>query len=420
MSCRRIRIRPLIAVLAIAVCSLGVVGAVRAEPPEVRDDAGFFTPAVVSQANARILYLKRLFKKDLQIESFKEVPASRRAAIEADRQTGFREWAAGQAKSEKVDGILVLICKQPTYLDVYVTESAKKAFSGSDGDKLVKSLIGSFKEKKFDAGLIAATDFVRSRFVQNLGVPVADRVGDHAGVFSTTQIGKADAEILEFKNRFKKDLVIETFKTPPPDKQKLLATASPREKNKIFGDWVDERVKNSKTDGIYVLICMNPPHLQVGTTNDVAAKMFPPKDRDGLVDMMVSHMRNKTYNEGLDETLDYIYDAVDRNVSPPLPAPTREGVADRGICSATPPSRMQRPSSRNRADSGPKIAIETIPVCASGRGQAPGSAERRRPPQEVRRSGGRAPRRRRRPGSMSSSARTRRPSRRPSAMIRRE
>ena len=359
----RTRIRTLIAILAVAV-ALSAVGGLRAEPPEVRDDGGFFTPAVVSQADTRVRYLKRFFRKDLQIETYKEVPANRKAAIEEDKSAGFKAWAAEQATAEKLDGILILICKNPQHLEIYVTGSARAtAFPDADREKLTKAMIASFNGKKFDAGLTDAVDFVRSRFAQNLGVPLGDRVADHAGVFTTTQIGKTDSEIAEFKSRFKKDLVFETFKTPPPDKQKMLEGASAKEKNKVFSAWVDELVKKSKTDGIYVLICVSPPHLQVETTSDVAAKMFPPKDRDGLVDLMVRYMKDDP-NKGLDETLDYVYDTVDRNVSPTLPAPTAEGVTDRAHLFDD--DAVKSATAELSKLAGPKIAIETIPFAPPG------------------------------------------------------
>ena len=118
MTCCRTRIRSLVAVFAI----LFPLGAVRADPPEVRDDAGFFSPAVVSLANTRILYLKRMFKVDFEVETYKEVPASYRAAVEADKAKGFDQWATETAGKEKLNGILVLVCKSPQHLEVSVTK----------------------------------------------------------------------------------------------------------------------------------------------------------------------------------------------------------------------------------------------------------------------------------------------------------
>src|SRR5207253_320757 len=115
-------------------------------------------------------------------------------------------------------------------------------------------LVARFKEKAFDEGLSGAVAFVGDRFEQNLG-PALNVVRDRAGFFSPQTVARTNDEIKEFNQRFKKDLIIETFALPPPDRRKQLEGASPDTRNKVFGDWLAERSRAAKSNGISVLIC---------------------------------------------------------------------------------------------------------------------------------------------------------------------
>ena len=76
----------------------------------------------------------------------------------------------------------------------------------------------------------------RERLEQNLGPAIpgalANSVQDHAGFFSAQQVGRTNAEIKEFSQRFKKDLLIETFPALPADKRQLLEGASRMKKTR--------------------------------------------------------------------------------------------------------------------------------------------------------------------------------------------
>src|SRR5436309_2021594 len=60
-----------------AASLLAVSSASAALTAEIRDEAGFFSPEAIQKANAEIKEIKREFKRDLLIETFKSVPADR-------------------------------------------------------------------------------------------------------------------------------------------------------------------------------------------------------------------------------------------------------------------------------------------------------------------------------------------------------
>ena len=63
-----------------------------AAPPEVKDDAGFFSVTAVSEANVGIRALKQSFKKDLHVETFLSVPANLSEQFKKDKNKAFLEW----------------------------------------------------------------------------------------------------------------------------------------------------------------------------------------------------------------------------------------------------------------------------------------------------------------------------------------
>src|SRR5262249_27518607 len=130
--------------LALA-CLLAVGGVVAAWPivAEVKDDAGFFSAETIKKANAEIKAIKDQAKKDLVIETFKELPADKKEAYEKvskdpkERERFFVEWARARAKSLEVNGIYVGIFKSPSHLEVEVGhETQKKAFTLENRRKL--------------------------------------------------------------------------------------------------------------------------------------------------------------------------------------------------------------------------------------------------------------------------------------------
>src|SRR5947209_20630280 len=81
---------------------------------QVKDDAGFFSADAVSKANAAIKEIKSTYKKDMQVETFKAIPTNLAAKAKTEGAKFFDAWAQNRAVTLKVDGVYVLICKEPT------------------------------------------------------------------------------------------------------------------------------------------------------------------------------------------------------------------------------------------------------------------------------------------------------------------
>lgn len=138
---------------------------------EVRDDGNFFKPDAVRKANEIIKQIKDRHGKDLVIETYKEIPQDRKGDYRDESKAKFfDEWAQSRARSLEVNGVYVLICKDPSYLEVEVgNETRKKAFTTENRNHLRDLLLKRFKAKEYDQGLIEGATYVRDTLDQNLG-----------------------------------------------------------------------------------------------------------------------------------------------------------------------------------------------------------------------------------------------------------
>ena len=92
-----------------------------------------------------------------EMETFEKPPSGKMPSA-ADREKFFRELALERVKAEKVKGVYVLICKNPTYL--YVDLTADAGLTAETGRKVREALISAFREKKYDDGLAKAVQVV--------------------------------------------------------------------------------------------------------------------------------------------------------------------------------------------------------------------------------------------------------------------
>jgi uncharacterized membrane protein YgcG len=160
--------------VGIALClALATAMSASAAVPEVQDGAGFFKPEAIAKANDALAEIGKKHNKDLLIETYATVPADKVAAVKAMDKEGraqfFQEWANSRARRRRVDGVYVLISKDPGHIQVEVGhETQKTAFTTKDRDRLRDILIDAFQKKEFDRGLLDAVQFVEKTLDENL------------------------------------------------------------------------------------------------------------------------------------------------------------------------------------------------------------------------------------------------------------
>ena len=290
---------------ALLLCCLA--GTATAATPEVKDEAKFFSAEAVAKANTALKEIKEQTARDLVIETVPEIPEARKKDYNPDkRDEFFSKWAADNARERKVVGIYVLICKDPARVQVEVgRQTLVRAFTPADRMKLRELLITNFKAKKFDDGLAEAVAYVGKTLKARV------EVKDEAGFFSPEAVKKAIHEIVAIDQRYAKELVVETFKEIPADRKK---DYSPDKRKEFFYKWAQERARANKVNGVYVLICKDPPHLQVEVGNETQKKAFTIKDRDKMAQMLLKQFREKKFDDGLAEAVKFFETTLKSNL----------------------------------------------------------------------------------------------------------
>ena len=136
-----------------------------AEGGGIQDEGAFFSDVAKANATATIQDISSRLHKDILVRTYAEVPQAVRANLDVRTKSGsnqaFAEWAEEIARSQKVNGVLILLVKQPSRLQVVVgTETARQAFTLTDRETLVRTMLGKLRAKNYDDALIEGVNFI--------------------------------------------------------------------------------------------------------------------------------------------------------------------------------------------------------------------------------------------------------------------
>lgn len=172
---------------------VGVAGCLAAAPAvraQVQDEAHLFSPEAIKKANQRIEEFRKRFGKGLILATFKTPPEEQARAINFDdarmRKKFFNDWIERNSAKAHLDGIYVLICEKPMFIQMVVSPpETEQVFTSLNQRRLRELLIdrlqpanpnqGLFnrflnsvrKKRKNDDGLLAAVDYVEEKLDYN-------------------------------------------------------------------------------------------------------------------------------------------------------------------------------------------------------------------------------------------------------------
>jgi hypothetical protein len=111
----------------------------------VHDEAKLFRPETVARADARIEEMRRLYHRDLLVETVPAAPDADRERLRhlpaPEAVKFFDQWARERAKAAGVDGVAVLVCVDPPHVRVTAwPESADEVFPEDRRERLRKLL----------------------------------------------------------------------------------------------------------------------------------------------------------------------------------------------------------------------------------------------------------------------------------------
>ena len=157
--------RPLARSIGFALGVLFGLSVVSAGSGGVRDNGDFFSEPAKKEATRKILEIEKQYKKELVIETFTTIPEDVTQGIDLTdipaRNKMFEQWAVKEARQQKVNGIFVLLSREPAHLHIVVgNETQNKAFTLTDRDNLAKLMLDKMRAKRNDEALTECVKFV--------------------------------------------------------------------------------------------------------------------------------------------------------------------------------------------------------------------------------------------------------------------
>src|SRR3982751_659352 len=130
----------------------------------------------------------------------------------------------------------------------------------------------------------------------------AGGIHDNARLFKPETIQQAQQVLQQIEQSHKRDVLIETYPTIPGAPT---GEGQEQARNEFFTKWIRQRGLELKVRGLGVLIVRAPPHLQVYVGSSTEG-MFPPSDQKELQQKLAQALRDKHYDNGLVQTVNFI------------------------------------------------------------------------------------------------------------------
>src|SRR5260370_35565527 len=110
----------------------------------------------------------------------------------------------------------------------------------------------------------------------SLATAAVPEIKDEGKFFNAETVKKANELIRKIHDEDHKDLFIETYATVPGGeaKSKEVKQMTREARDKFFADWNRQREQDTRLDDIYVLICRNPGHIDVGVDKETVKQAF--------------------------------------------------------------------------------------------------------------------------------------------------
>lgn len=142
-------------------------GSLRAGGAAIHDEAGFFSERAKADAGYLVTELQRTMHKDVCVETFAAIPEEFTKGVNLQDKLALNKavntWAVQRARSQGVNGVYIVLVKQPAHLQALVgNDTQKRAFTLSDRDQLVNLMLTKLRAKDYDGALREGLGFVAS------------------------------------------------------------------------------------------------------------------------------------------------------------------------------------------------------------------------------------------------------------------
>ena len=184
----------------------------------------------------------------------------------------------------------------------------------TQGGALNASLVSFFVDASEVKRLLDTRDVkeVRGRDKEDVK-PAAKRTepvapSDAAKVFDAAKL-KALEPKLAGLFKANTELVIETYAAAPAEWLDKAKKATPAERQELYKEWGAERLKAAKSDGVLVLVTLEPRTLHVEFP-EALRKRYPDKFAQKLGDTLIKALKDKKPDDGLAEVVKLLQDGL--------------------------------------------------------------------------------------------------------------
>jgi hypothetical protein len=127
-------------------------------------------------------------------------------------------------------------------------------------------------------------------------------IRDEAGLFSKDAVKKAEENLSRIHEGYQKDVFIETLKEGP--------------RNEDVVKWAEERARQHRFRGVYVVITVDPHKLEVLADRETRDKgQFTAANTRELADLMLKQLRAGKKDEALLDGTNFALEAFRKNAS---------------------------------------------------------------------------------------------------------
>jgi uncharacterized membrane protein YgcG len=113
----------------------------------------------------------------MRVETFASIPADLSSRYsDATKNQFFQQWADSRAQDAQVTGVFVLICREPSHLQVEVGKKtlASGIITQANRTQIRDALLTSFRQKQYDQGLSSAIDAFAAALQSHANNPPAE------------------------------------------------------------------------------------------------------------------------------------------------------------------------------------------------------------------------------------------------------
>ena len=137
-------------------------------------------------------------------------------------------------------------------------------------------------------------------------------VKDEAKLLKPQTVRQVNETLRQIKQRFSRDLVIETYPAVPDD---LKPELNEKGKERFFDDWGARRGKELDVNGVIVVVCMEPRYFNVMVGNQTQKTAFTRADVDELKQLLLKRLRSNEFDQGMTEASDFVLRRMEKNMA---------------------------------------------------------------------------------------------------------